>query len=110
LLGFLAAMLAGIFLAMLYGIMIIPLRANQIVSAVALNLLVVGLTSYLNTLFFGLATDPVRVPKLQPLAIPLLAQIPVLGPIFFRQLPLVYIAYLSPLKTSFRAICTLTTG
>ncbi len=94
LVGFMAAMLAGVLIAMLYGIMIIPLRANQIVSAVALNLMVVGLTSYLNTLFFGLATDPVRVPKLQPLAIPLLSQIPVVGPIFFRQLPLVYIAYL----------------
>ncbi len=94
LLGFLAAMLAGVLVSMVYGVMIIPLRANQIVSAVALNLMVVGLTSYLNTMLFGLATDPVRVPKLQVWPVPLLSQIPVLGPIFFRQLPLVYLAYL----------------
>lgn len=92
--GFIAAALAGVAIAMLYGLMIIPLRANQIVSAVALNLMVVGLTSYLNTMFFGLASDPVRVPKLQPFAVPLLSDIPVVGPIFFRQLPIVYIAYL----------------
>ncbi len=94
LLGFIAASLAGVLISMLYGVMIIPLRANQIVSAVALNLMVVGLTSYLNTMFFGLAGDPVRVPKLQPFAIPLLSQIPLIGPVFFRQLPIVYIAYL----------------
>ena len=94
LIGFAAAMLAGVLIAMLYGIMIIPLRANQIVSAVALNLMVVGLTSFMNTLFFGLAADPVRVSKLQPLEIPLLSKIPLIGPIFFRQLPLVYLAYL----------------
>lgn len=94
LLGFAAAMLAGVLVAMLYGIMIILLRANQIVSAVALNLMATGLTSVLNTLFFGLATDPVRVPKLATLNIPLLSQIPVIGPIFFRQLPLVYLAFL----------------
>ncbi len=92
--GFAAAMLAGVLIAMLYGVMIIPLRANQIVSAVALNLMVVGLTSYLNTMFFGLAADPVRVPKLQPFEVPLLSQIPIVGPIFFRQIPLVYLAYL----------------
>jgi general nucleoside transport system permease protein len=92
--GFVAAMLAGVLVSMVYGVMIIPLRANQIVSAVALNLMVVGLTSYLNTMFFGLAADPVRVPKLQPFAIPLLSQIPIIGPIFFRQIPLVYLAYL----------------
>lgn len=94
LLGFVAAALAGVAIAMLFGVMIIPFRANQIVSAVALNLMAVGLTSYLNTMFFGLASDPVRVPKLQPFAIPLLSNIPVVGPIFFRQLPIVYIAYL----------------
>lgn len=93
-LGFVAAALAGVVIAMLFGVMIIPLRANQIVSAVGLNLMAVGLTSYMNTMFFGLAADPVRVPKLQPLAIPLLSEIPILGPIFFNQLPLVYFAYL----------------
>lgn len=92
--GFAAAMLSGVLVSMVFGVMIIPLRANQIVSAVALNLMVVGLTSYLNTTMFGLAADPVRVAKLQPFAIPLLSQIPVIGPVFFRQIPLVYLAYL----------------
>jgi general nucleoside transport system permease protein len=92
--GFVAAMLSGVLVSMAFGVMIIPLRANQIVSAVALNLMVVGLTSYLNTTMFGLAADPVRVAKLQPFAIPLLSQIPIIGPVFFRQIPLVYLAYL----------------
>jgi ABC-type uncharacterized transport system permease subunit len=56
--------------------------------------MVVGLTRYLNTMFFGLATDPVRMSKLQPFPVPLLSGIPILGPIFFRQLPIVYLAYL----------------
>jgi general nucleoside transport system permease protein len=91
--GFLAAMLAGVCVAMIFGLMIIPIKANQVVSAVALNLMIVGLTSVLNTVFFGLATDPVRVPKLQPVHIPVLSDLPVVGPIFFEQLPLVYVAY-----------------
>lgn len=93
-LGFLAAMLAGVVIAMIFGLMVITVRANQIVSAVALNLMVVGLTSVLNTLFFGLATDPVRVPKLSQVSVPVLSDIPIFGVIFFRQLPLVYVAYL----------------
>jgi ABC-type uncharacterized transport system permease subunit len=91
--GFLAAMLAGVLISMIFGLMIITVKANQIVSAVALNLMVVGLTSVLNTLFFGLATDPVRVPKLEQVNIPVLSQIPILGRIVFQQLPLVYLAY-----------------
>src|SRR5215471_3174720 len=46
-LGFGCGMGAGIALAMLYALLVIPLRANQIVAGTAINMLVLGLTPFL---------------------------------------------------------------
>ena len=45
-LGFLAGMGAGMLLAALYGLFVIPLRANQIVAGTAINMLALGLTPF----------------------------------------------------------------
>jgi ABC-type uncharacterized transport system permease subunit len=98
--GLLLAIAAGIFVALLYAFMAVTVGANQIVSAVALNLGALGLSSTLYAVIFGRGTEGIveqviRVSSLKNWKIPLLGDVPILGRIFFDQLPLVYLAFLT---------------
>lgn len=90
-LGLLAGGLAGALLAGLHGVVCQVFLGNQVVSGLALTIFGVGLSNYLGTPYIGQATE-----GFQPLAVPVLSQIPVLGPILFRQDMLVYLSYLAP--------------
>ncbi|SHI68198.1 ABC transporter permease [Desulfosporosinus lacus] len=97
--GFLAAMLAGLLVASLYGWICIYLKQHQVVTGVAINLLVVGLCSFLYRVIFGVPITPLTVNPLATIPIPLLSEIPLLGPILFNQNILTYIIYvLAPLS------------
>jgi ABC-type uncharacterized transport system permease subunit len=90
-LGVLAAMLAGGLLSLLHGLVSIHLQADQVVSGLSLTFLGVGLSLVLGE---GLSKAG-AISLLPALSIPLLAQIPILGPILFTdQSVLVYIGYL----------------
>nr|MCU0554432.1 ABC transporter permease [Syntrophales bacterium] len=88
--GVVAAMLAGGALAAVHAFMTVTLRVNQIISGLALALFGTGVSSYLGKHLIGvpLPVNPV------PLPISGLAEIPFLGPVLFRQDPLVYASYL----------------
>jgi simple sugar transport system permease protein len=92
-LGVLAAVASGALLGGLLGFFVITLDANQVVAGIALNLLCVGVTSLLFRVIFGVGTESPRVNGFETLPVPLLSQIPVIGPLFFQQSPLVYITY-----------------
>lgn len=92
-LGVLAAGLAAMVFGLLFGVVTITLGANQIVAGAALNLVGLGLSSFIYRAFFGTVTDRAIQP-LEAVKIPLLSQIPVLGPVLFEQNMLVYIALL----------------
>lgn len=92
-LGVLAAGLAAMVFGVLFGVVTITLGANQIVAGAALNLIGLGLSSFIYRAFFGNVTDRAIQP-LEAVKIPLLSQIPVLGPVLFEQNMLVYIALL----------------
>lgn len=91
-LGVLAAVASGILLGMLLGFFVITLDANQVVAGISLNLLCVGVTSLLFRVIFGVGRAP-RVNSFEALPVPGLGDIPILGPLLFRQSPLVYITY-----------------
>ena len=93
-LGFLVGVLSGALVALLHGFLCISLRSNQIVSGVAINLIAIGLTSFLIRIVFGLADQQRIVPHFDSYPFPVLGQIPFIGPAFFNQLTLVYIAFL----------------
>jgi simple sugar transport system permease protein len=93
-LGVFAAVLAGGLLGIFLGFFTITLAANQVIAGIALNLLAIGATSFLYRLFFGTGVQQLRVEGFQPLPIPILSQIPILGPLFFQQSAIVYLAYL----------------
>jgi ABC-type uncharacterized transport system permease subunit len=89
-LGVAAAMLVGGLLALLHGLVTIHLRADQVVSGLALTFLGTGLARVLGE---GLANT--NVSRLPALTIPVLANIPIVGPIVFRdQSVLVYVGFL----------------
>lgn len=88
--GLAAAMVAGGAVASIHAFLSITLRANQVVSGLALTLFGTGLSGYLGKSYIGI---PVPAPfTVQPLGF--LADIPVVGPIFFQHDILVYISYL----------------
>ena len=92
-LGLLAAGCASALLGALHGLICLTLRGNQIVSGLALTILGTGLADYLGTPFIGKETQ-----GFTQLSVPLLADIPILGPVLFQQDALVYLSFfLAPL-------------
>lgn len=90
-LGFFAAGLAGTLATSIHGVVCLWFQGNQVVSGLALTILGAGLANYLGTSYVGLAA-----PGFSPVEVPLLASIPVIGPIFFKHDILVYISYCIP--------------
>lgn len=93
LIGFFCAVLVGAFLGLLVAFTTITLRVNQIVIGLALVLLLTGLVGFLFRGTFGASLVPKTTEPLQKVAIPVLADIPVLGPVLFQQNILVYLAF-----------------
>ena len=88
------AMLAGIAMALIHAFMTITLRANQIVSGLALTIFagVIGLSSYLaesNNLGAKAGKH-----QFSPLNVAGLKNLPVVGPILFHQSAMVYLSWL----------------
>ena len=100
--GFLAGILSGILLGALHALLTIRYRVNQIVSGTGIIILSLGLTNF----FFRAFLNPNPSlnnpgPILASLPIPLLWRIPVIGPIFFNQSPVIYILFLLIIFTHF---------
>lgn len=93
--GTLAALVFGFLISMIHAVVSIRFRANQIVSGVAINILALGLTGFLLQQIFNTSGNSPSVPSLGAMPIPGLASIPIIGPIFFNQPPLVYLALIA---------------
>ena len=90
-LGLLAGMAAGGLLSLLHGFVTISLQADQVVSGLSLTFLGAGLSLVLGE---GLSKAG-TISLLPTFSIPILSQVPILGPILFTdQSVLVYIGYL----------------
>ena len=89
--GVLAAMFFAGVISKIHAFIVITLQADQVVSGLALTFLGTGIS-----LVLGEGLSKAGTVSLMPnFSIPLLSQIPILGPIFFRnQSVLVYIGYL----------------
>ena len=86
--GLLAAFLAGALAGGIHPFVSITLKANQVVSGLALTMLGLGVSGLFGRPFIGRPLPS----KLSTLPIPGLADIPVLGRILFSQDPLFYLA------------------
>src|SRR4051812_19850057 len=90
-LGLLAAVAAGALLALLHAVLTVFYAVDQIISGTAINILAVGLTGFLNRQLFvtGAPGSAVVFPLLH---LPILSDLPVLGPLLFQHQPLTYLA------------------
>jgi len=88
--GVVGAMLTGAIMASLHGALAVGLRANQVVSGLALTLFGTGLSAFLGRNMVG---DPIP-DKFEQLNVPLLADIPWVGEVLFQQDALVYLSFL----------------
>jgi len=84
LLATLGALLVGAAVGAFHALMAITLKVDQIIAGTVINILAVGTTGY----FYqqGLTTRG----KLTPVSIPFLADIPIIGPVFFSNPPITY--------------------
>lgn len=96
LLGLVAAMVGAVLVSFVLAAFSIKYLVDQVIVGVVLNVLVLGLTSffYSKVLVPDAATlnNPV---KFDVLPIPLLSDIPILGPVLFRQTIIVYLMYIA---------------
>ena len=90
--GALGGMLAGGLFGFGFALMAVYLRADQVVLGTGINILGLGLTSYFYRAMYKSGVSQF-FPGFKVTPIPVLGDIPVLGPIFFQQIPLVYLMY-----------------
>ena len=83
--GIFAGAIAGITMSLLFGVLTLIFLANQVASGLALTLFGIGVSSLIGIPFIGLPID-----KLPALDIPVLGDIPLLGPLLFSQDVLIY--------------------
>ncbi len=91
--GLLVAMLTGAILAAVHAALSISFKVDQIVSGTAINIFAAGATSFISARFLEKNIDGLNNSGTFPIIpIPLLSKIPLLGPIFFENGLIVYLA------------------
>ena len=94
--GLVGAMLAGALVSWVLATFSIKYVVDQIIVGVVLNVLIVGLTNFLfSTLLASDIATFNQPPRFDKILIPLLGQIPVIGPVLFNQTLIVYLMYLA---------------
>ncbi|HLO84632.1 MAG TPA: ABC transporter permease [Nostocaceae cyanobacterium] len=92
-LGIFAALVFGGLVGLLHGFLCVTLRVNQLVSGLAINLVASGITAFLSRLVFN-ASNNQRLPGIEAITIPGLANIPIIGKLLFQQDIFVYLLLL----------------
>lgn len=92
--GFIVAPIAGILISLILATFAIKYAIDQVILGVVINVLVIGLTSFLyQRLLIPYQATWNTPPTISPISIPILGQIPIIGPIFFQQTIIVYLMY-----------------
>ncbi|MDH2443109.1 ABC transporter permease [Amnibacterium sp. CER49] len=100
--GLVAAMVAGMLVSFVLAAFAIKYLVDQVIVGVVLNVLVLGLTSFLYSAILvpasGVLNSP---PQFTPVRIPVLSAIPVIGPVLFDQTVIVYLMYVAVAAVTF---------
>jgi ABC-type uncharacterized transport system permease subunit len=94
-LGIVASVLGGASVGVLVAVCTGRFRTDHMVTGLAVNILVLGLTSFLLRGMFGGRAPNIVMPTLEPWTVPLLSRIPLLGPALFQQPLLTYAAFVA---------------
>lgn len=87
--GILLGICAGGLLSLVHALLTVTLRADQVISGIALTFLGIGLATFIGHPYVGLGID-----GLTSWSIPLLGDIPVIGDILFQHDTVVYITFI----------------
>jgi len=90
-LGLLAGVLTGGLMGLIMAVVSVTMQAEQGISGIGLYLFGLGMSNLLFRLLLGAIST---VEGFKPLYIPILSNLPVIGPVFFRHNLLVYLAFL----------------
>jgi simple sugar transport system permease protein len=91
--AFVGSVVAGATCAAILALLVVTLRAEQIVAGTALTLLALGVTGLLYRGTFGTSGAALTIPTARPLPLPGLSQLPVVGQALFAQPVTTYVAY-----------------
>lgn len=96
-----SAAIVGGLLALVLAVLTVRYRVDQIIAGVVINIFVLGLTSFYTSQF--LVTNPQlnNAPIMRAISIPILAEIPLIGPVLFDQNIFVYAMYVLVATTTF---------
>jgi simple sugar transport system permease protein len=94
-LGLLAAMAAGMGMALVFGFLVLTLQTNQVATGLALTLFGIGLSAFLGRGLVGQTVAPMA-----HLSFPVLSDLPFIGPLLFRFDAMVYGSVLLVLAVS----------
>lgn len=90
--GVLAAVVVGALGALIHAVATITFKADQTISGIVINFLAAGLTVYIVKLLFEGAAETPLVDVFQKYAVPVLRDIPIIGPGVFNSYPTTYLA------------------
>ena len=88
--GLAAAIAVGGLFGFILAALVVTYRMDQIIAGVVINLFVLGLTSYVSSQVFSEYRHLNNAPVFRSVKIPILGDIPVIGPMFFNQNVFVY--------------------
>ena len=82
--GLLCGVGAAVAFSALFGLVVLWLRADEVIAGTAMNLLAGGTTAVFWRAAHGLGGAPTAVPHFSTIRVPLLADIPIIGPALFE--------------------------
>jgi simple sugar transport system permease protein len=92
--GIVGAMVAGGLIGLLLAVFAIRYLVNQVVLGVVLNVFALGLTGFAYDALMQPNTESLNSPSVfEPIAVPLLSRIPIVGPLLFDANVIVYLTY-----------------
>lgn len=113
--GILVAALAGAFFGLLHGILTVPLGLSQHVSGLGITMFATSVSYFTYRTALPKVSSPPRIEAFQPLDIPVLSDLPFIGPALFQQTSMTFLAlamvllvsyvlYRTPLGLAIRAV------
>ncbi|MCD6515363.1 MAG: ABC transporter permease [Candidatus Odinarchaeota archaeon] len=91
-LGVIAAIIVGALFALIHAFVSISLKANQVVSGLALTMLGLGVSAVIGKAYVGTTLQKIAF---SPIAIPILSEIPIIGIGLFTADPIAYIGIIT---------------
>ncbi|RDL45750.1 ABC transporter permease [Marinomonas piezotolerans] len=96
--GIIGAMLIGSAMSLIFGFLVLHLGANQVATGLALTIFGTGLSAFIGSSVVGHT-----IPGFQPMHIPGLSELPIVGKALFSHDPLVYLAVVMAFLVSYVA-------